>query len=64
MLLKAVILNQLLVGFLICSTAILSVVLGVFGAYCLIDAVLVAMNTRTSDRFRALVPHQSQASGD
>jgi hypothetical protein len=58
-------LNALFVVFLISSTAVLSVILGVFGAYWAISAVLAAVNpTRPSNLLAALVPHQSQASGD
>jgi hypothetical protein len=58
-------LNALFVAFLISSTAVLSVILGVFGAYWAISAVLAMVNpTRPSNLLAALVPHQSQASGD
>ena len=57
--------NALFVAFLISSTAILSVILGVFGAYCAISGVLAAVNpSRPSNVLRALVPHQSHVSGD
>ena len=57
--------SALFAAFLISSTAILSVVLGVFGAYWAIVAVLAAVNPSQPRRFlAALVPHQSQASGD
>jgi len=57
--------NALFVGFLISSTALLAVVLGVFGAYCAISAVLAAVNpSRLSKTLSALVPHRSPASGD
>jgi len=57
--------NAVLVGFLISSTAILSVILGVFGAYCAICGVLAAVNpSRSSNALAALVPHQSHMSGD
>ena len=57
--------NGLFVVFLISSTAILTVVLGVFGGYCAISAVLAVVNpSRASQNLSALVPHQSQVSGD
>jgi hypothetical protein len=56
-------LSALISGFLICSTAILSVILGILGAYCAINALLAALNPSTN-RFAALVPHHTQASGD
>jgi hypothetical protein len=62
---KAVNLNTLFGGFLICSTAILGVIFGVFGAYCAINAVLFAVNpSRPSNLLSALVPNHSQMSGD
>jgi hypothetical protein len=58
-------LNTIFAGVLISSTAILSVVLGVYGAYFVINGVLAAVNpSRPSNLIAALVPHQSQASGD
>ncbi len=55
--------SALFVAFLIISTAILSVILGVFGAYWAICGVLAAVNpSRPSLVLRALV--QSQANGD
>jgi len=57
--------NALLVAFLITGTAILSVGLGVLGAYCAISGVLAAVNpSRPRHAFAKLVPHQSEASGD
>jgi hypothetical protein len=57
--------NALFVGFLISSTAILSVILGVIGAYWAINGILTAVNpTRPSNLLSALVAHQSHASGD
>jgi hypothetical protein len=57
--------NALFIGFLISSTAILTVVLGVLGAYGAISAVLAVVNpSRPSKILSALVPHQSQVSGD
>lgn len=57
--------NAIFVAFLISSTAILTVVLGVFGAYCAISAVLSAVNpTRPAKAFSALLPNQGQATGD
>src|SRR5208282_1927270 len=61
----AVTVSALFVAFLIISTAILSVILGVFGAYCAITAVLAVVDpSRSSNILAALVPHQSPASGD
>jgi hypothetical protein len=57
--------NTISVAFLICSTAILTVIVGVFGAYCAICGVLAAVNpSRPSHAMAALVARQSQASGD
>jgi hypothetical protein len=62
---KGLALNALFVGFLLSSTAILSVFLGIFGAYCAIHAVLSTINpSRPSNLLAALVPHQSEANGD
>jgi hypothetical protein len=55
----------LFVAFLITSTAILTVIFGVFGAYCAISAVLAAVNpSRPANTFSGLLPEQSRASGD
>lgn len=57
--------SALFVAFLIGGTAILSVVLGVFGAYWAIVGVLAAVNPfQPSNFLAALIPHQSQATGD
>jgi hypothetical protein len=57
--------DALLVAFLVSSTAVLSVALGVFGSYYAITGLLAAVNpSRPTQLFRALVPNQSQASGD
>ena len=56
--------NGLSAAFLISSTAILSVILGVFGAYCAIWGLLAALNPSRPNVVRAFVPHQSPASGD
>ncbi len=57
--------NALFAGFLLSSTAILTVVLGVFGAYAAINAVLAAVNpSKPSRPLPGLVPNQSHASGD
>jgi hypothetical protein len=57
--------NALLTAFVVSSTAILTVVLGVFGAYAAIAGVLAAINpSRPSHVLAALIPHQSHASGD
>jgi hypothetical protein len=55
--------EALLAVFLVSGVAILSVALGVFGAYCAITSLLAALNpSRNSKPLPALVP--SQASGD
>jgi len=47
------------------STAIVSVGLGVLGAYYAITGLLAAVNpARPTPSLRALVPHQGQVSGD
>jgi hypothetical protein len=57
--------NAVFVVFLIGGTAILSMCLGVLGAYYAISGLLVALNpARPLHLLKALVPHQSQASGD
>jgi hypothetical protein len=57
--------DALLVAFLVSSTAVLSVVLGVLGAYYAITGLLAAVNpAHRAQLLRALVPNQSQASGD
>jgi hypothetical protein len=57
--------DALLVAFLVSGTAVLSVVLGVLGAYYAITGLLAAVNpARPAQLLRALVPNQSQASGD
>jgi hypothetical protein len=57
--------DALLAAFLIGSTAILSVGVGVMGAYYAITAILAAFNPSRPSRFLApLAPQQSQASGD
>jgi len=59
------IVEALLVVLVVSSTAIVSVGLGVLGAYYAISGVLAAFNpSRPSPFLRALVPNQSQASGD
>jgi hypothetical protein len=46
-------------------TGVLSVALGVFGAYCAIHAVLAAVNpARSSSLSAAFLPEQSRAIGD
>jgi hypothetical protein len=58
-------LNEFLVGFLLTSSAILSVVLGIFGAYCVVSVVLTLLNpAQPSNLLAALVPNQSPSSGD
>ena len=57
--------EALLAVFLVSGVAILSVALGVFGAYCAITSLLAVFNpSRTTTSVSALVPSQSQASGD
>ena len=57
--------NALFIAFLISSTAILTVVLGVAGAYYAISGILAAVNpSRPSNGLAALVTRQSHASGD
>jgi hypothetical protein len=57
--------NALFVGLLISGTAILSVALGIFGAYFAINGILAAVNpSRPANAFLALVPNQNHASGD
>jgi len=57
--------SALFAAFLISSTAILSVILGVLGAYYAISGVLAAVDpSRPSNVLRALVPHQNHVSGD
>ena len=55
--------SAFLAAFLLSSTAILAVVLGVFGLP--IHAVLAIVNpSQPSNFLSALIPNQSQASGD
>jgi hypothetical protein len=57
--------DALFVAFLVSSTAIVSVGLGVLGAYYAITGLLAAVNpARPMHLVRTLVIHQSQASGD
>jgi hypothetical protein len=57
--------DALFAAFLISSTAILSVGLGVLGAYYAITAILSAFDPARPSRFlAALAPQQSHASGD
>lgn len=57
--------NALLVAFLVSGTAIVSVGLGVLGAYYAITGLLAAVNPASPTQLlRGLVPHQGQASGD
>ena len=52
--------SALFVAFIVSTTAILSVILGVLGAYYAISAVLAAVNpTRPAHVLRTLVPQQS-----
>jgi hypothetical protein len=56
--------NELFTGFLLISTTILAVILGISGAYCVISAVLAAVNPAHPMTIARLVPHQNHASGD
>jgi hypothetical protein len=56
--------DALFVAFLVSSTAILSVSLGVLGAYYAISGVLAAINPARPLHFPRALMHQSQASGD
>ncbi|MBZ5654440.1 MAG: hypothetical protein LAO56_04075 [Acidobacteriia bacterium] len=57
--------NALLIALVTIGTTISCVVLGVVGAYCAVAGILSAFNpSRTSNALSALVPHQSQMSGD
>lgn len=57
--------DALLVAFLVGGTAIVSVGLGVLGAYYAITGLLAAVNPgRPAQLLQALVPHQGQVSGD
>jgi hypothetical protein len=61
--------NPLFVGFVLSTTAILTVSFGVFGAYCAIRGILAVVNpsVNPTGRLRALsplIPHQSNATGD
>jgi hypothetical protein len=58
--------NALIVVLLVCGTAISSVALGVFGAYCAVTGLLAAFNpSRPATAFAAaLVPHQGHLAGD
>jgi hypothetical protein len=57
-------LNALFVAFLISSTAILAVVLGVAGAYYAISGILAAVNPSRPSGLASLVARENQASGD
>jgi hypothetical protein len=56
--------DALFVAFLVSSTAILSVSLGVLGAYYAISGVLAAISPSGPLHFPRELVHQSQASGD
>ncbi len=56
--------NELFTGFLLISTTILAVILGILGAYGAIRAVLAAVNPAHPMTLARLVPHQTHASGD
>lgn len=60
-----IVVDALLVAFLVSGTALVSVGLGVFGAYYAITSLLAAVNpTRPAPVVRTLIPSESQASGD
>ena len=56
--------NELFAGFLLISTTILAVILGILGAYGAIRLVLAAVNPAHPMTLARLVPHQYHASGD
>jgi hypothetical protein len=58
--------NAFIIILLVCGTAISSVALGVFGAYCAVTSLLAACNpSRPVSAFAArLVPHQGHLAGD
>jgi hypothetical protein len=58
--------NALIVALLLCGTAISSVVLGVFGGYCVLTGLLAALNpSRPASAFAAaFLPRQSHLAGD
>jgi hypothetical protein len=58
--------NALIVVLLVCATAISSVALGVFGAYCAVTGLLAACSpSRPTATFAAaLMPRQSHLAGD
>jgi hypothetical protein len=58
--------NAFIVILLVCGTAISSVALGVFGAYCAVTGLLAACNpSHPATVFSAaLVPHQGHLAGD
>jgi hypothetical protein len=58
--------NALIVGFLVCGTAISSVALGVFGGYCILTGLLAALNpSRPASTFAAaFLPRQGHLAGD
>ncbi|MGB9073771.1 MAG: hypothetical protein WCC22_14120 [Terriglobales bacterium] len=58
--------NALIVVLLLCATAISSVALGVFGAYCAVTGLLAVCNpSRPTATFAAaLMSHQSHLAGD
>jgi len=59
------IVDALLIAFLVSSTAIVSVGVGVLGAYYAITGLLAAVNpSRPAQLLQTLVPHQGPASGD
>jgi hypothetical protein len=60
-----IVVNALFIALVTIGTTISCVVLGVFGAYCAVAGILAAFNpSRASNTLSALVPHQSQVSGD
>jgi len=59
------IVDALFVGFMVTGTAIVSVGLGVLGAYYAITGLLAAVNpARPAQFLRTLIPNQNHVSGD
>jgi len=58
--------NAFIIILLVCGTAISSVALGVFGAYCAVTGLLAACNpSRPTAVFAArLLPHHGHLAGD
>lgn len=57
--------NALFIALVTIGTTLSCLVLGVFGGYCAVAGILAAFNpSRAENDLSALVPHQSQVSGD